>query len=100
MYIVMNRFTLSPGRHAEFEGRWKERNSYLKTQPGFLRFRLLKLDDTHYSSYAEWESEAAFSAWTQSEAFRKAHGAGIPQGLFAGPPKLECWDVVLDEPGG
>lgn len=98
MYIVMNRFTLNEGRGAEFEGRWKERNSYLRTQPGFLRFRLLKLDDTHYSSYAEWESEEAFQTWTRSEAFRKAHGQGIPQGLFAGGPRLECWNVVIEEP--
>lgn len=98
MYVVMNRFTLNPGRGTEFEGRWRERNSYLKTQPGFIRFRLLKLDETHYSSYAEWESPAAFEAWTRSEAFRKAHGSGVPRGLFAAPPRLECWEVVLDEP--
>ncbi len=97
MYIVMNRFTLNPGKNAEFEGRWKDRNSYLKTQAGFLRFRLLKLDDTHYSSYAEWDSEAAFQAWTRSEAFRKAHGQGIPRDMFAAGPQLECWDVVMEQ---
>ena len=97
MYIVMNRFHLNPGFNEAFEKRWRERQSFLKTQPGFLRFRLLKLDDTHYSSYAEWESQAAFEAWTHSEAFRKAHGQGVPQGSMAAGPKLECWDVVLDE---
>jgi heme-degrading monooxygenase HmoA len=97
MYIVMNRFHLNPGKGEAFEARWRERRSYLKTQPGFLRFRLLKLDDTHYSSYAEWESEAAFDAWTSSEAFRKAHGQGVPSGSLAEGPKLECWQVILDE---
>jgi heme-degrading monooxygenase HmoA len=97
MYIVMNRFTLNPGMNEQFEGRWQTRRSFLKGQPGFRRFRLLKLDETHYSSYAEWESEAAFDAWTTSEAFRAAHGQAIPKDLFAGPPKLECWHVVLDE---
>ena len=97
MYIVMNRFHLNPGFNEAFEKRWKERQSFLKTQPGFVKFRLLKLDDTHYSSYAEWESEAAFEAWTESEAFRQAHGQGVPPGSLAAGPKLERWQVILDE---
>ena len=97
MYIAMNRFRLNPGHSEAFEARWKERQSFLKDQPGFLRFRLLKLDESRYSSYAEWESQAAFEAWTQSEAFRKAHGQGVPKGALAEGPKLECWHVVLDE---
>jgi heme-degrading monooxygenase HmoA len=98
MYIVMNRFHLNPGMAEAFETLWRERRSYLKEVPGFARFRLLKLDDTHYSYYAEWESEAAFDAWTRSEAFRKAHGQGSPPGALVEGPKLECWEVVLDEP--
>jgi heme-degrading monooxygenase HmoA len=97
MFIAMNRFRLNPGHSEAFEARWKERRSFLKSQPGFVRFRLLKLDDTRYSSYAEWESEAAFEAWTHSEAFRQAHGQGVPSGSLAEGPKLECWHVVLDE---
>ncbi|MEE8394616.1 MAG: antibiotic biosynthesis monooxygenase [bacterium] len=98
MYIAMNRFTLNPGHGEAFEARWRGRESNLKQVPGFIRFRLLKLEDNHYSSYAEWESEQAFSAWTQSEAFRKSHaGPPPPKEMFAGPPKLECWQVVLDE---
>ncbi len=97
MFIAMNRFHLNEGQHAAFEERWRGRRSYLKTVPGFVRFRLLKLDDTHYSSYAEWETEAAFEAWTRSEAFRAAHGQGAPQGALAEGPKMECWHVVLEE---
>jgi heme-degrading monooxygenase HmoA len=97
MYVVMNRFTIHAGKNAEFEGRWRDRQSYLRDQPGFVKFRLLKLDETHYSSYAEWESEAAFEAWTGSESFHKAHARGAPTGMMDGPPRLECWQVVLDE---
>ena len=96
MYIAMNRFTIHPDKGEAFEARWRERDSFLRGVPGFLKFRLLKLDDTHYSSYAEWESEAAFRDWTTSEAFRKAHGQGMPEGIVAGPPRLECWEVVLE----
>jgi len=44
-----------------------------------------------------WESEAAFEAWTQSEAFRKAHAnAGkTPRELYLGPPQLELFKSVL-----
>jgi len=96
MYIAMNRFTIHPDKGETFEARWRERDSFLRGVPGFLKFRLLKLDDTHYSSYAEWESEGAFRDWTTSEAFRKAHGKGMPEGIVAGPPRLECWEVVLE----
>ncbi|MBI3993543.1 MAG: antibiotic biosynthesis monooxygenase [Candidatus Lambdaproteobacteria bacterium] len=97
MYIAMNRFTLNPGQHEAFERRWRERNSHLKSVPGFIRFRLLKLDEEHYSSYAEWESEQAFVDWTRSEAFRKAHSGGMPSGVLAGHPRLEFWEVILED---
>ena len=97
MYIAMNRFTLHPDKGEAFETRWRERETYLQDVPGFLRFRLLKLDETHYSSYAEWEDEAAFLAWTTSESFRKAHGQRMPEGVIADHPKLECWEVVLEQ---
>lgn len=96
MYVVMNRFTINPGKNAAFEERWRGRKSYLDQTPGFIKFRLLKLDDTHYSSYAEWETQASFEDWTQSESFRKAHAQGAPEGVMAGPPQLERWEVVLD----
>ncbi len=97
MYIAMNRFTLHPGKGADFEARWRGRSSFLRESPGFIRFRLLKLDETHYSSYAEWASEADFRAWTTSESFRKAHGQPMPEGVMAAHPQLECWEVILDE---
>ena len=97
MYIAMNRFNIYEGKGAEFEAAWRERESFLKEAPGFIKFRLLKLNDSHYSSYAEWESEEVFLDWTKSESFRKAHGRRMPEGVISGPPNLECWQVVLDE---
>lgn len=97
MLIVMNRFTIFAGKNEAFEARWADRKSHLKTVPGFLRFRLLKLDDTHYSSYVEWESPEAFENWTTSDAFRQAHARGAPEGVIDGPPRLECWEVIQEE---
>ena len=97
MFIAMNRFTIFEKQGEAFENRWRTRQSHLKEVPGFIKFRLLKLDETHYSSYAEWESEEVFVDWTKSEAFRKAHGGGMPEGVVDGHPKLEFWQVILDE---
>ena len=96
-FIAMNRFTVQPGKGEEFEAQWRERETFLKEVPGFIRFRLLRLDDTCYSSYSEWASEQAFTLWTTSDSFRKAHGQRMPEGVMAGPPKLECWHVVLED---
>lgn len=99
MYIAMNRFTVQPGMGETFEQRWRDRESYLSGVPGFLRFRLLRLDDTHYSSYAEWDSESAFQDWTRSDAFKQAHSHRMPPGVLDGHPHLECWEVVMELDG-
>ncbi|BDM65437.1 antibiotic biosynthesis monooxygenase [Shewanella sp. NFH-SH190041] len=101
MYIAMNRFKIKPGCEQEFIDVWAGRDSYLDTVPGFKEFHLLRgpseADYTLFSSHAVWESKAAFEAWTQSDAFKKAHANAGKQhrDIYAGPAKLECFDVVL-----
>ncbi len=63
-------------------------------------FHLLKgpTTETHtlYASHSVWESRAAFVAWTQSEAFRKAHAQANPRkGTYLGHPELETFESVL-----
>ena len=41
MYIAMNRFKIVPGREADFEKIWKERDTHLDNVPGFLEFHLV-----------------------------------------------------------
>jgi heme-degrading monooxygenase HmoA len=42
-----------------------------------------------------WDSEASFTGWTRSEAFRSAHrGAGGHGEIYAGPPELELFQSV------
>ncbi len=99
MYLTMNRFRVKSGREAEFEEVWKKRDSHLKTVPGFLAFHLLRGPErdghTLYASHTAWESEAAFTAWTKSEAFRAAHaGAGTHKDIYDGPPELEIFESV------
>ncbi|RMG16513.1 MAG: antibiotic biosynthesis monooxygenase [Deltaproteobacteria bacterium] len=101
MYIAMNRFRIAKDRCAEFERVWKERETYLDEVPGFRHFLLLRgpeaEDHVLYASHTTWESRQAFVAWTESEAFRKAHGgARTPPGVVLGPPHFEGFEVVLE----
>jgi heme-degrading monooxygenase HmoA len=96
----MNHFRVAPGRGEEFERLWKRRKSYLDEAEGFLAFHLLRGERDEegverYASHSTWASRQAFVAWTESEAFRKAHSQGrMPKGLLLGPPRFEGWEAV------
>ena len=99
MYIAMNRFRVNAGHEDVFEEMWRRRDSYLDQVPGFKAFRLLRGETadgtTLFVSHSTWESRAAFAAWTDSEAFRKAHGdARSPKGTLAGHPVFEGFEVL------
>jgi heme-degrading monooxygenase HmoA len=96
----MNRFKVKPGQEAAFEAVWKNRDTHLNEVPGFRAFSLLKgperEDHTLYSSHTVWASQAAFEAWTKSEAFRMAHAnAGDVKPAYLGPPEFEGFASVL-----
>lgn len=109
MYLAMNHFRVAPDRADEFEAIWRERDTFLDEVPGFRSFHMLrgpreepgedgKAAAVLYASHTVWESEEAFLAWTQSEAFRKAHAQGrLPAGVIAGPPKLYGWTAFLSK---
>jgi heme-degrading monooxygenase HmoA len=99
MYIAMNNFKVEAQRGEEFERVWRNRESFLAGTPGFREFHLLRgpVEDgcALYASHTVWEDEASFHAWTESEAFRKAHAQGGTKGLLVGPPRFIGWQVVL-----
>jgi heme-degrading monooxygenase HmoA len=100
VFIATNRFRVREGREADFERSWRERDSHLDEVPGFRQFHLLRGPTeeglTLYVSHSTWDSADAFQAWTRSEAFRKAHSnARSPEGVLAGHPKLEGFEVVI-----
>ncbi len=105
MYLTMNRFKVKLGQEAAFEAVWKSRDSHLHEVPGFMGFHLMKGPEREghrlYASHTAWASEAAFTEWTRSEAFRKAHaGAGGHGDLYDGPPELEIFETVQSLPAG
>ena len=105
MFIAMNRFKIAPGFEAGFEKVWRERETYLSEVPGFQSFALLcggpvEVEDGEdyvlYASHTIWESRDAFTAWTESEHFRKAHAqASAPKGTYLTHPNLETFEQVL-----
>ena len=101
MFIAMNRFQINAGREADFEARWRGRDSYLSDVPGFLRFALLKGESngttTEYVSHSTWRSRADFDAWTKSDAFTRGHAQGSVQGVIAGHPVVSLYEAVIEE---
>lgn len=100
MYIAMNHFRVAPDRCEEFERVWRDRETYLKDVAGFEAFHLLKGPEEDaarlYASHTVWRDEAAFRAWTESEAFQKAHRQGrSTAGTILGPPRFVGWEVVV-----
>ena len=99
MYLAMNRFSV-PAENAEaFEAVWLGRDSQLKGLEGFVEFHMLKGPESEgvilYSSHTVWESEAAFVAWTRSDAFRMAHkDAGQNRKLHNGHPVFEGFTSI------
>jgi heme-degrading monooxygenase HmoA len=99
MFIAMNQFRVNLDRCDEFESAWRERESFLDGVDGFERFRLLagpvgEDGIRRYASHTEWRDQAAFDAWRNSDAFRKAHAQGKLSGVIAGPPEFIGWTVV------
>ena len=100
MFIAMNRFKIAKGAEEGFEKVWRERKSYLDGVPGFKTFALLKgperEDHVLYASHSMWESRSAFEAWTESDAFRKAHAqTSAPKGTYLEHPELETFESVV-----
>jgi heme-degrading monooxygenase HmoA len=99
MYIAMNHFRVDAAKGEEFEGNWRERETYLKDVPGFQTFHLLRGpvegDARVYASHSVWQDEESFRSWVGSESFRKAHSQGRSTvSLLLGPPQLMCWQSV------
>ena len=98
MFIAMNQFQVTPERSNDFEEAWRTRESYLQGFAGFVAFALLKGDDAgDYISHTVWRDRADFIAWTQSDAFRKAHGGRMPEGVIVGHPRARFYDAVIEE---
>ena len=77
MYVVMNRLTVAPENAGHLEQGFAHSAGRMREVPGCGNFHLLKEADTQgdtvYMVLTEWEDEAAFHDWAESDAFRRAH---------------------------
>ena len=103
MFIAMNRFLVKAGHEAEFEERWRSRETYLSDVAGFVEFLLLRNwlqnDDktTEYISHSTWRSREEFDNWTASENFTQGHAQGSVAGILAGHPVVSLYEAILHE---
>lgn len=98
MFVAMNNFKVKAGHEAEFEERWRSRESYLAQVDGFVHFALLRGDEPgDYASHTIWRDRAAFEAWTESPSFAAAHRQGSVGPVLDGPPHLRLLESVITE---
>lgn len=81
-------YDVLPGREGEFEALWTEVVGRLAETPGHQRSRLFReVGRPHtYLILSEWSDQTAFTAFTQSLAFRAVIQRGAAE-LLAGPPR-------------
>jgi len=77
LYVVMNRLTVASEQAGRLEEGFSQSAGRMRAVPGCRDFTLLKEEgvagDAVYVALTQWEDEAAFTAWTESESFRRAH---------------------------
>eukprot|EP00551_Chaetoceros_affinis_P017225 CAMPEP_0203689020 /NCGR_PEP_ID=MMETSP0091-20130426/1478_1 /ASSEMBLY_ACC=CAM_ASM_001089 /TAXON_ID=426623 /ORGANISM="Chaetoceros affinis, Strain CCMP159" /LENGTH=364 /DNA_ID=CAMNT_0050558591 /DNA_START=20 /DNA_END=1114 /DNA_ORIENTATION=+ len=124
-FVACNQFYVTADNAAAFEQRWAKRESTLKECDGFVAFSMMRRDtggkghgvvpfdensEPTYLSTTIWKDRAAFDAWREGSAFKKAHGTkppseqggeegekpqGPPQPLWSKPPSPVFYEGTL-----
>ena len=120
MFVAMNRLVALAAFAGRIEQGFAQRAPEMAAVPGFVDFRLLRVHDyarhgeqdqaqgadegrtahgngkqVTYIAETTFQDEASYQAWTQGDAFARAHGGGGQGG--SGSPMtatLEIFDVV------
>lgn len=94
--VKINAITIPEGMGPELEGRFAARAHAVDNQPGFESFQLLRpvAGDTRYFVVTQWESEEAFQAWRDGQAFAHAHGGGTDGEAAPKPPVGMSGDLL------
>ena len=96
MFLTWNRIQINKGFEESFEQRQQE--TQREEVPGRLFVARLRADEPGvYINMAVWESRQAFETWRGSEAFKRFHSGGSPQGEVAGPPQVTLAEVLSSE---
>jgi heme-degrading monooxygenase HmoA len=99
MIVVTNRLHVAPDYVPQFEERFRNRSRMIDDMPGFIRNQVLRptREGDPYIILTMWESHEHFEAWTNSDAFKKAHSGGeAQQHIYTAPNHVEIYEVIMD----
>ena len=79
MFVAINYITCREEYRSRFEELFTSRVGAIDRMPGFQRMQVLrpKRDGEDYLVISEWDDEASFKSWTDSEAFEAGHRRGF-----------------------
>jgi heme-degrading monooxygenase HmoA len=105
-FISINHIPVKPGREADFDKMFRERERAVEDQPGFLSLDVLKPGvkmlmggapekvNNEYQVLTRWASEEDFKAWIHSDAFKRAHSREIDSTVFDGRSYLTLHETI------
>jgi len=95
-FVAINVLTVPPERRETLEQRFTHRAGEVDKTPGFQAFELLRpvAGDDRYFVYTRWDSQDAFQAWTQSQAFEHGHAQHNAQGPAATGSEVLMFEVA------
>ena len=106
MFISINHIPVTPGREADFEQLFRQRERSVQEQPGFISLDVLKPgakmqmgkpipdDSNEYQVLTRWQSAEAFRNWISSDSFKKSHSRESDPAIFAGKSYLSTHETV------
>src|SRR2546430_409409 len=97
MVTMVNKFTVTADP-AEFERIWTASSDFMRKQPGFISFRLMRSlqDPQVYINIAEWADAESHMRVLQTDDFR----AHITELATVAKPEPYLCDVVLEYDAG
>ena len=95
-FVAINVLTVPPERREMLEQRFASRAGEVDKTPGFQAFELLRPveGEDRYFVYTRWDSQEAFKAWTESQAFEHGHAQHNRQGPAASGSDLLTFEVA------
>jgi heme oxygenase (mycobilin-producing) len=95
-FVAINVLSVPRERREVLEQRFARRAGEVDKTPGFQAFELLRpvAGDERYFVYTRWDSQEAFQAWTQSQAFEHGHAQHNAQGPAATGSELLTFEVA------
>jgi heme-degrading monooxygenase HmoA len=95
-FVAINVLSVPPERRDMLEQRFARRAGEVDRTPGFQAFELLRPveGEDRYFVYTRWDSQEAFRAWTESQAFEHGHAQHNAQGPAATGSELLTFEVA------